>query len=223
MDVALHQLPVTFLIDRAGVTGPDGASHHGVFDLTYLRMVPNLVVGAPSDAAELCAMIETALEHPGPLAIRYPKGAASSLPTLPVAPLPVGEWEELLVGEDLLFLAVGRMVETAQKAAATLQPQGVSVGVVNARWVKPLDSRLADWVSGYRQVVTLEDNVVSGGFGAAVLEALAGTPLAGRVAVMGIPDRFLPAGSADQVLASVGLDPDSVAERAATLLGVDRH
>lgn len=213
MDVALHDLPVTFLLDRAGVTGPDGPSHHGVFDLTYLRMVPNLVVAAPSDAAELCGMLETALDHDGPIAIRYPKAAASSLPTIPAEPIPIGEWEELTAGEDVLFLAAGRMVEVAQKAAATLTQQGLSCGVVNARWIKPLDSRLADWVGSYRLTVTLEDNVVTGGFGAAVMEQLAGTGLADRVHILGVPDQFLPAGSADDVLASVGLDADSIADR----------
>lgn len=213
MDVALHDLPVVFLLDRAGVTGPDGPSHHGVFDLSYLRMVPNLAVGVPADADELCAMLETALDHPGPMAIRYPKAAAASIPALPVGPMPVGEWVELTSGEDVLFLVAGRMVEIAQKAAATLEQQGLSCGVVNARWVKPLDPRLPEWVGRYRTVVTLEDNVVAGGFGSAVMEALADTGLASRVHLLGVPDRFLPAGSASEVLRSVGLDPDDVAER----------
>jgi 1-deoxy-D-xylulose-5-phosphate synthase len=215
MDVALHNLPVVFLIDRAGVTGPDGPSHHGVFDLTYLRMIPNLVVGAPADAAELAAMLETALDHPGPVAIRFPKSAASAMPALPAVPIPVGVWEELSEGEDVLFLAVGRMVETAQKAAANLGQHGISAGVINARWVKPLDSRLAAWASRYRLVVTIEDNVIAGGFGAAVMEALSTENLARRVTVLGVPDRFLPAGSVDEVLRSVGLDAESVAAQIA--------
>jgi 1-deoxy-D-xylulose-5-phosphate synthase len=217
MDVALHRLPVTFLIDRAGVTGPDGPSHHGVFDLTFLRMIPNLVVGAPADAAELCGMLEAALENDGPVAIRYPKAGASSLPVIPAVPIPIGVWEELSFGEDVLFLANGRMVEHAQKAAATLAQSGVSCGVINARWIKPLDDRLPTWVAAYSHVVCVEDNVVSGGFGAAVMEALAGTGLAGRVHLLGIPDHFLPAGSADEVIRSVGLDPDQIADRVALL------
>ncbi len=217
-DVALHDLPVTFLLDRAGVTGPDGPSHHGVFDLTYLRMIPNLVVGAPADAGELCGMIETAVTHDGPLAIRYPKASATSLPALPVDPIPVGIWEELATGEDVLFLVNGRFVETAQKVSATLEQRGISCGVVNARWIKPLDERLEQWVAGYRVTVTIEDNVLSGGFGAGVMERLAGSPLASRVHLMGVPDGFLPFGSAGEVLESVGLDADSIAERAALLL-----
>ncbi len=217
-DVALHELGVTFLLDRAGVTGPDGPSHHGVFDLTYLRMIPNMVVGAPADAEELCAMIETAVLHDGPLAIRFPKGAASSLPTLPVAPLPVGEWEVRTHGDDVALLAVGRMVEAAEKVATTLGQKGVACTVVNARWVKPLDQRLTDWVSGHRLTVTLEDNVVSGGFGAAVLEHLAGTGLGGRVACLGLPDVFLPFGSADAVNEWAGLDHDSIVGQVEALL-----
>ncbi|MEX1005834.1 MAG: 1-deoxy-D-xylulose-5-phosphate synthase [Acidimicrobiia bacterium] len=218
MDVALHGLPVTFLVDRAGVTGPDGPSHHGVFDLTFLRMIPGMVVGAPADAADLCGMIETAATHDGPMAIRYPKAAATSIPAIPVQAIPVGEWAELSWGDDLLILANGRFVESAQKVAARLQQDGASVGVVNARWVKPLDPRLEDWVRRAGAVVTLEDNVVAGGFGAAVLEALAGTGLAGKVHTVGVPDAFLPFGSADDVLQSVGLDVDSLVERLRLIL-----
>jgi 1-deoxy-D-xylulose-5-phosphate synthase len=212
-DVALHDLPVTFLVDRAGVTGPDGPSHHGVFDLTYLRMVPNLVVGAPADANELCAMIETAAAHDGPMAIRYPKGAARSLPALPVDPIPVGEWEVRVEGSEILLLATGRMVEMAEKVATTLLQEGVEATVVNARWVKPLDSRLAEWVGSHRATVTLEDNVLAGGFGAAVLEQLSGSDLAGRVSTIGLPDVFLPFGSAEAVLEWAGLDHDSIVGR----------
>ncbi|HEX2153370.1 MAG TPA: 1-deoxy-D-xylulose-5-phosphate synthase [Acidimicrobiia bacterium] len=217
-DVALHNLPVTFLLDRAGVTGPDGPSHHGVFDLTYLRMIPNLVVGAPADAHEVCAMIETAADHPGPMAIRYPKGAAASLPALPVEPLTVGEWEVRAEGSDVLLLATGRMVETAEKVAATLGQQDIQCSVVNARWVKPLDGRLSDWVGAHRLTVTLEDNVQTGGFGSAVLESLSGTELAGRVACIGLPDTFLPFGSADAVTEWAGLDHDSIVAQVELLL-----
>jgi 1-deoxy-D-xylulose-5-phosphate synthase len=222
LDVALHGLPVVFLIDRAGVTGPDGPSHHGVFDLSYLRMIPGMVIGAPADATELAGMLETVLGLDQPCAIRFPKGAASSMPQLPARPIPVGEWEEPVEGEDVLLLAVGRMVETAQKVAASLSQHGVSTGVVNARWVKPLDPRLTGWVERYRRVVTLEDNVIAGGFGSAVLEALTGTELAGRVITLGIPDRFLPAGPADEVLAEAGLDPDSIAAQISLVLAGGR-
>jgi 1-deoxy-D-xylulose-5-phosphate synthase len=175
-------------------------------------------VAAPADAGELCAMIETGITHDGPFAIRFPKASATSLPSLPVDPIPIGQWEEVTTGEDVLFLANGRFVETTQKAAATLEQRGISCGVVNARWIKPLDARLEDWVSRYRLVVTVEDNVLTGGFGAAVMERLAGTELAGRVHLMGIPDGFLPFGAPDDVLGAIGLDPDAIADRVGLLL-----
>lgn len=218
MDVALHHLPVTFLIDRAGVTGPDGPSHHGVFDLSYLRMIPGLTIGVPSDAEELCGMLETALTFDGPIAIRYPKVVASGMPVLPVSPVPVGEWVEIRTGEDLLILANGRFVETAQKVASDLASRGISASVVNARWVKPLDRRLGEWAARHSHVVTIEDNVVTGGFGSAVLEHLSEIGLAGNVHVIGVPDHFLPFGSAESVLTSIGLDQASLCERITLLV-----
>jgi 1-deoxy-D-xylulose-5-phosphate synthase len=212
MDVALHKLPVVFVIDRAGVTGPDGSSHHGVFDLSYLRLIPNLKVAAPADATELCALLETALASDGPVAIRFPKGPVPTTPDLPVEPLPVGRWEELRKGSDAVLFAVGRMVEVAKEAAARLEMQGVSCGVVNARWIKPVDLRIAEWARKHQVVVTVEDNVGSGGFGGAVLEALAPHGLAGRVRVLALPDQFLPQGKASDILKEHGLDAAGVAQ-----------
>jgi 1-deoxy-D-xylulose-5-phosphate synthase len=217
-DVALHDLPVAFLIDRAGITGPDGPSHHGVFDISYLRMIPNLVVGVPADATELCAMIETAVDHDGPIAIRYPKGAAVSVPAVPVESLPIGEAQLLSEGSDVMLVAAGRMVETAEKAAVDLRTKGFSVGVVNARWVKPLDPRIMEWAAPARHVVTLEDNVVAGGFGAAVMEAFSTAGMVKDVTCIGVPDLFLPFGSAADIAQMVGLDPDSVVSRVLALL-----
>jgi len=218
-DVALHDLPVVFLVDRAGITGPDGPSHHGVFDLAYLRMIPNLVLGAPADATELCAMIETAVDHDGPIALRYPKGGATSVPSLPVDPLPVGEAELISEGSDVLLVALGRMVEVAEKAAADLSSRGVDAGVVNARWVKPLDPRIVEWVGPVSHVVTLEDGVAAGGFGSAVMEALAAAGVAREVTRIGVPDNFLPHGSPSDIMESIGMDPDSVVERILVALG----
>ena len=217
-DVALHDLPVTFLVDRAGITGPDGPSHHGVFDISYLRMIPNMVVAVPADATELCAMIETAVDHDGPIAIRYPKGAAVSVPAVPVTPLPIGEAQLLSEGSDVLLVAAGRMVETAEKAAVDIRTKGFSVGVVNARWVKPLDPRILEWAAPARHVVTLEDNVLAGGFGAAVMEALAGAGLVKEITCIGVPDHFLDFGSASDIAHAIGVDPDSVAARVLALL-----
>jgi 1-deoxy-D-xylulose-5-phosphate synthase len=212
MDVALHKLPVVFVIDRAGVTGPDGSSHHGIFDLSYLRLIPNMKVAAPADATELCALLETALASDGPIAIRYPKGPVPSTPDLPVEPLPVGRWEELRKGSDVVIFAVGRMVEVAMEAAERLEVQKVSCAVVNARWIKPVDPRIADWARSHPVVVTVEDNVGTGGFGGAVLEALAPRGLAGRVRMLALPDAFLPQGKASDILKEHGLDAAGVAK-----------
>ncbi len=212
MDVALHKLPVVFVIDRAGVTGPDGSSHHGIFDLSYLRLIPNMKIAAPADATELCALLETALASDGPVAIRYPRGAVPARPDLPVEPLPVGRWEERRKGDDAIIFAVGRMVEVAQEAAERLEAQNVSCAVVNARWIKPLDPRVVDWARRHRIVLTVEDNVGTGGFGGAILEALAPYGLAGKVRVLALPDRFLPQGKAADILKEHGLDAAGVAK-----------
>ncbi|GAC1665117.1 MAG: 1-deoxy-D-xylulose-5-phosphate synthase [Candidatus Dormibacteraceae bacterium] len=212
MDVAMHKLPVVFVIDRAGVTGPDGSSHHGIFDLSYLRLIPNLKIAAPADATELCALLETALATDGPVAIRYPKGPVPATPDLPVEPLPVGRWEELRKGGDAVIFAVGRMVEVAQEAAERLEMQGISCAVVNARWIKPVDPRITDWARSHPVVVTVEDNVGTGGFGGAVLEALAPHGLAGRVRTIALPDQFLPQGRASDILKEHGLDAAGVAK-----------
>jgi len=212
MDVALHKLPVVFVIDRAGVTGPDGSSHHGVFDLSYLRLIPNLKVAAPADATELCALLETALDSDGPIAIRYPKGPVPSTPDLPVEPLPIGRWEERRKGSDAAIFAVGRMVEVAIEAAERLALQGIECTVVNARWIKPVDPRIVDWAKRHPIVMTVEDNVGAGGFGGAVLEALAPYGLAGRVRTLALPDQFLPQGKAAEILRENGLDAAGIAQ-----------
>jgi 1-deoxy-D-xylulose-5-phosphate synthase len=212
MDVAMHKLPVVFVIDRAGVTGPDGSSHHGIFDLSYLRMIPNLKIAAPADATELCALLETALATDGPVAIRYPKGPVPATPDLPVEPLPVGRWEELRKGDDAVIFAVGRMVEVAREAAERLEMLGVACAVVNARWVKPVDPRITDWARTHPVVITVEDNVGTGGFGGAVLEALAPHGLAGRVRMLALPDQFLPQGRASDILKEHGLDAAGIAK-----------
>jgi len=212
LDVAMHRQPVTFILDRAGVTGPDGPSHHGVFDLSYLRMIPGLAIASPANETELCGLLDTALAHDGPVAIRFPKGSVAVVPEMPTPTLAFGEWEVVTSGEDCLLLAVGRMVEVATKAATRLAESGVSCTVVNARWVKPMDRRLAEWASTHRTVVTVEDNVITGGFGAGVFEELSHHGQAGKVHTIGVPDSFLRFGSPATILAELGLDSESVAE-----------
>jgi 1-deoxy-D-xylulose-5-phosphate synthase len=146
------------------------------------------------------------------VAIRYPRGPVPSTPDLPVEPLPVGRWEELRKGPDAVIFAVGRMVEVAKEAAARLESQKVSCAVVNARWVKPVDPRIVDWARSHPVVVTVEDNVGAGGFGGAVLEALAPHGLAGRVRTLALPDQFLPHGKGADILREHGLDAAGVAK-----------
>ncbi len=212
LDVALHDQPVVFALDRAGITGPDGASHHGVFDLSYLRMVPGMAIAAPATPLELCRLLQTALTMDGPVAIRFPKASADAMPAGPFESLPVGEWEELHEGDDVLLLATGRMVDIAGKAATLLEESGISAGVVNARWIKPLDPRLEDWATRHPRLVTIEDNVCAGGFGAAVLEALASAGISKPVLTLGVADSFQPFGDAQTILQRNGLDSESIAE-----------
>jgi 1-deoxy-D-xylulose-5-phosphate synthase len=185
-----------------------------VFDLSYLRVMPNLKIASPADATELCALLETALSSDGPVAIRFPRGTVPATPDLPVEPIPVGRWEEVRRGGDVAILAIGRMVEVATVAADQLAAEGIACGVVNARWLKPMDPRLlSDWARRYRLLLTAEDNVGTGGFGAAVLEALAPHGLAGKVRIAALPDRFLPHGKQAEILSEHGLDPEGLVLR----------
>ncbi|MGH7609949.1 MAG: 1-deoxy-D-xylulose-5-phosphate synthase [Candidatus Dormibacteria bacterium] len=217
-DVGLHNLPVTFVLDRAGVTGPDGSSHHGMFDLSYLRLVPNMVVSTPRDATELGRLLATGLGHPGPFALRYPRGPAGD-GAIDVRPLPSLSWDMVEEGgRDVLILAAGKMVAVAANASALLGANGVSASVVNARFIKPVDRRLADWASRHRALVTVEDNSIRGGLGASVLESLAEQRLLRPLRQVALPDRFLPHGAQAELLAEFGLTAEGVAEAAISAL-----
>jgi 1-deoxy-D-xylulose-5-phosphate synthase len=213
MDVCLHKLPVTFVLDRAGITGDDGPSHHGIFDLTFLRAMPGLTLAAASDAQELRDLLHTAIarEGTGPFAIRFPKGAAGETESQPVRILPVGEWEVLRQGSAALLLATGKLVSVAMEAAALLDAEGLPLTVINCRYVKPLDARLESWARRHPAVLTLEDNVATGGFGSAVSEALA--PLGIPVTIMAVPDSFIEQGGQSELLQQLGLDVQGVAAR----------
>ena len=213
-DVAMHRLPVVFVLDRAGVTGPDGSSHHGIFDLSYLRAVPNLAIASPADETELSGLLETALTMDGPVAIRYPRASVKTMPEMPGTPIPVGRWDEVRRGSDAAIVAIGRMVEAAREAAELLSADGIDVGVINARWLKPIDPRLAgEWAKRYPLLLTAEDGVASGGLGMAVLEALAPAGRAGKVRVAALPDSFLPHGKGSDILAEHGLTAAGLADR----------
>ena len=218
MDVCLHKLPVTFVLDRAGITGDDGPSHHGVFDLTFLRSMPGLTLSAASDPQEVRDLLHTALSQArGPFAIRFPKGAAPEVPVTAPHLLPIGEWSVLQQGSAGLLLATGKMVAVALEAASLLDREGIPLTVINSRYIKPLDPRLETWARRHPAVMTLEDNVASGGFGSAVAEVLA--PLGIPVAVMAVPDQFIEQGGQAELLKQFGLDAAGVAARLRRALG----
>ena len=221
-DVAVQHLPVIFCMDRAGLVGEDGPTHHGAFDLSYMRMIPGMVVSAPKDSNELRDLMETAVAHlDGPFAIRYPKaGPKRETPERPPMLLPIGSWEELATGADVTFLAVGTMVEMALDAAELLARDGIAAGVVNCRFVKPLDQEmLFDVASRTARLVTLEENVLDGGFGSAVTEAfLARGSEMPAIHRRGIPDRFVTHGARGLLLKEIGLDAASTREFVLSLL-----
>ena len=210
-EVALQNIPVTFLMDRAGLTGPDGPTHHGVFDLAYLRPFPNLVVMAPGDAGDLSSMLDFALQHPGPCSIRYPKATAQTVAG-DRAPIELGRSEILRWGRDLIVYCCGTQLPEALAAAAILQEEGLDVGVVNARFVKPLDRATIERALRESQfLVTVEEGCLMGGFGSAVLEAASELGLdTSRVTRLGIPDRFIEHGERAELLADLGLDAQGI-------------
>lgn len=212
IDNALPNLDVVFAIDRAGIVGEDGPTHHGIFDLAYMRMIPNVRVLAPSDEAELVHGLHTALELGGPFAIRYPRGAAEGV-ALPEEPQTFEEGKACVVreGDDVAILAFGRMVSRAKGAAELLAEQGVDARVVDMRWVKPLDTDEIARAAQTKLVVTVEGGVISGGAGEGVLGELARQGKAVPALTLGVPDRFVPQGKCDQLLHDLGLDAEGIA------------
>lgn len=214
-DVALQKLPVVFALDRAGLVGEDGPTHHGTFDLSYLRHIPNLVLMAPKDENELQHMLKTALSYEdGPIVLRYPRGCGVGVPLDPHPhPLPIGKSEVLREGREAYILAVGSMVVPSLEAAQMLEAEGYSIGVVNMRFIKPLDRERIDQICRQtKRIVTVEENVLTGGFGTAVLEQAdeAGF-LDVRIKRIGLPDRFIDHGSRSVLLQVLGLDSAGIA------------
>jgi 1-deoxy-D-xylulose-5-phosphate synthase len=212
-DVCLQELPVVLAIDRAGVVGNDGPTHHGVFDLSYLRQLPGLTVMAPKDENELQHMLATGLALDAPSAIRYPRGngVGVAIDQLP-APLPVGKGEMVREGKDGAIIAIGTMVQPALQAAAELSKEGVDLAVMNARFVKPLDREMVLSLTGSGMLFTLEDNVVQGGFGTAILELLEEEGICGvSVTRLGYPDKFVEQGEQPELKKAYGLDAEGIA------------
>ncbi|QAZ67412.1 1-deoxy-D-xylulose-5-phosphate synthase [Solidesulfovibrio carbinolicus] len=222
-DVCLQDLPVTFCLDRAGLVGEDGATHHGAFDISYLRHIPNLVCMAPGNEAELPAMLATALAHPGAAAIRYPRGAGVGLPVPDNAePLPIGQGKLVREGSDGLVVAIGSRVMPAVAAADALAVRtGKQVAVFNARFIKPLPLvQLLELAKTHKRWLTVEENVLEGGFGSAVIEALsdAGALSGLTVKRLGLPDGFVEHGSQKALRALCGIDQPGIEAALAALL-----
>ncbi|MBF0340263.1 MAG: 1-deoxy-D-xylulose-5-phosphate synthase [Magnetococcales bacterium] len=220
-DVVLQKLPVVFALDRAGLVGADGPTHAGAYDLTFLRAIPDLVIMAPADENELRHMLATAVSLGKPVALRYPRGSALNLPPETMKVLPVGVGRTLREGTDVALLAVGQPVHVALQAALRLEKEGISVGVFDARFVKPLDGQLIRQAARAKALITLEENTTLGGFGAAVLEFLAEDGILDRglvIRVWGLPDRFIPHGTQTELRAELELDADGLVGRIKKLL-----
>ena len=221
-DICMQNLPVVLGLDRAGLVGDDGYTHHGVFDYSYLRLMPQMTIMAPKDENELRHMLATAVNFNGPIALRYPRGSGLGVEiTEPLHTLPIGKAEEIKTGSDVCLWAIGSMVDEAVKAAEALAEQGISAGVVNMRFVKPLDTELlVKTALQCKNIVTLEEGTVEGGAGSAILEELNDNGLVGKVKVLnlGIPDKYIPHGDRKLLLRDISLDQDGIVKRIAEFL-----
>ena len=214
-DICLQNLPVTLVADRAGIVGEDGKTHHGAFDVTYLRCLPNAVVAAPMDENELQHLVYTAYKHDGPFAIRIARGAAVGAPLdADLVELPIGKGRVVREGGDVAVFGLGKSLHAALEAADLLAESGISCAVVNPVFAKPLDTDLiSEMALKVGRIVTVEENVLAGGFGSAVLEALADAKLDNvQVLRIGMPDWFIEHGTADAQRRRLGLDPQGIAE-----------
>jgi 1-deoxy-D-xylulose-5-phosphate synthase len=220
-DVAIQRLPVVFAMDRAGLVGEDGPTHMGLYDIAYMLAVPGMTVTAPKDATEMLGLLRAGIEHTaGPFCLRYPRDSAPDIaPSIATIPaVPYGTWEVLRRGTDIAVLAVGTMVLPAMAAAASLAADGLNITVVNCRYMKPYDElTLAALVADHRQLLVVEEGTVVNGFGAFMSHVVGAMDSATRVAVHGVPDRFIEQASRARQLAQVGLDAVGIAERVRAL------
>jgi 1-deoxy-D-xylulose-5-phosphate synthase len=221
-DVCIEKLPVVFAMDRGGIVGEDGPTHHGLFDLSFLRIIPNMVVMAPKDENELRHMLATALAHDGPISLRYPRGRGTGVELdNALTIIPIGKGEILSHGDDLLIIAVGSMVSEAICAAALLEENhGVRTTVVNARFIKPLDSELIiPLARNIHRIITVEENTVQGGFGSAVLELLSDHDIKDAIVKrMGINDHFVEHGPQDALRCKYQVDASAIIDTALSMI-----
>ena len=211
-DVALQKAPVIFALDRAGLVGDDGPTHHGIFDLAYLRTIPNMVVMAPKDENELGDMMESALRYQLPTAIRFPRGSAVGVEIAEKRKeIPLGKGEILCEGKRVALVAIGAMVQEALKAARLLREKGIEAAVVNARFAKPLDTELLEKLAEeYELLVTMEEGTLCGGFGSGVLEVLNAHKAKCEILRIGIADEFVAQGATEILKAQCGLTAENV-------------
>ena len=221
-DICMQKLHVTLCLDRAGLVGDDGYTHHGVFDYAYLRSMPEMTIMAPKDENELRHMLKTAVDFDGPVSVRYPRGSGVGVSiTEPMHSLPIGKAEVLREGKDVCLWAIGSMVQSALQAADKLAEQGISTGVVNMRFAKPLDEELLlEHAAQYGKIVTLEEGVLQGGVGSAVLETLNAAKMLQKcqVLTLGIPDEFVLHGDKKLLFKDLGLDVETIADKIAALV-----
>ena len=222
-DVCLQNLPVTLCLDRAGLVGADGATHHGAFDLSYLRTMPGMVVMAPKDENELRHMLYTAVNYEGPAAVRYPRGEGIGVPLdSDFSELEIGKAEIVRDGGSIAILAVGTMVSAACKTAELLLKRGINCTVVNMRFIKPLDKEcILQMADKMEAIVTMEENVLNGGFGSAVVELLADEGRSIPVLRFGIPDEFIEQGTQSELREQCGLTPEQMSEKINDMLNRD--
>lgn len=213
-DVSITKKNVTFLIDRAGIVGNDGETHHGVFDLSYFNIIPNITVMAPKDADELSLMMDLSSEINGPVAIRYPRGNTYYLNKGSYQPIKVGTYEVLEEGEDILVLAIGDMVKKALEAKEILSKENINPTIVNARFLKPMDETLLhEMLKKHDKIVTIEDNVVSGGFGSRINKFILDNNYNVKIENIGIPDKYVEHGDVEKLFETIGMSSEQIATR----------
>ncbi|MBI4743604.1 MAG: 1-deoxy-D-xylulose-5-phosphate synthase [Actinobacteria bacterium] len=214
-DVCLQNLHVVFALDRAGLVGEDGATHHGAFDISYLRHLPNITIMAPKDEEEFCDMIYTAVQMEGPVAIRYPRGSAVGVRLTDEFKLIKTVKAEIIQrGKDVCIIAVGRMVQTAIRTSNELVKKGITSSIINARFIKPIDEHLISLTAPqHKLVVTIEENVLTGGFGSGIMELLNENNISIPVLRFGLPDKFIEHGPVDLLLSDIGLDAPKIASQ----------
>jgi len=213
-DVSLQKLHVVFVLDRAGLVGADGPTHHGSFDISYLRFIPGMIIMAPKDESELRDMLYTAIMYKkGPIALRYPRGSALGVPLKEGFDLiEIGKSEILEDGNDVAFLALGSMVNYAQKASKLLSENSISCELINMRFAKPLDTQRLDEIAHrFKKIVTLEENSLAGGFGSAVTEYFADKNYKNDILRIGLPDYFINHGTQEELHKLIGIDPAAIA------------